>query len=299
MVRSVTRSVLVVSLLLAGMTEAQVVRKIDIKKLTAEDFRLIQANAIRGERRSMTIIGIALAEGHGVAQDVSSAVVWLERAAKSDEVAQEYFGSMLRNGVFVRQDVPRARMLFAKAAAQGNRHAQFNYASLCFNGQGGPQDVDTAAKYFEIAARQGDPEAQHMIARMYQYGRGVVQDYEQATRWYETAAAQNYLPSMFALGIAYAEGDMGVKDGAKAKKYLEKAAMMGDWASALRMANMYLAGDQVPRNEIEAYKWSAIARELSGVESSPSPTSIEGQLKPLELASAKQEISDWKAGRLK
>jgi uncharacterized protein len=299
MVRRVTLSTLFVSVLLVGVAEAQVLRKIELRKLTAADVRVLQASALRGERRSMTIVGIALAEGRGVAMDTLGAVRWLEKAAKTDDVAQEYLGTMLRSGKGVAQNLVRARVMYARAASQGNRRAQFNYASLCFNGEGGPQDVDSAAKYFEIAARQGDPEAQHMIGRMYQYGRGVVQDFDQATRWYQEAAKQNYAPSIFALGISYVEGDMGVRDGERARQYLERAASMGSWAAAVKIANMYHTGDAAPRNEAEAYKWFAIARELSGVDTSPSAASLESQLKPLELASAQEEITQWKAMRVK
>jgi uncharacterized protein len=299
MVRRVTLSTLFVSVLLVGVAEAQVLRKIELRKLTAADVRVLQASAMRGERRSMTIVGIALAEGRGVAMDTLGAVRWLEKAAKTDDVAQEYLGTMLRSGKGVAQNLVRARVMYARAASQGNRRAQFNYASLCFNGEGGPQDVDSAAKYFEIAARQGDPEAQHMIGRMYQYGRGVVQDFDQATRWYQEAAKQNYAPSIFALGISYVEGDMGVRDGERARQYLERAASMGSWAAAVKIANMYHTGDAAPRNEAEAYKWFAIARELSGVDTSPSAASLESQLKPLELASAQEEITQWKAMRVK
>jgi uncharacterized protein len=299
MVRRVTLSTLFVSVLLVGVAEAQVLRKIELRKLTAADVRVLQASALRGERRSMTIAGIALAEGRGVAMDTLGAVRWLEKAAKTDDVAQEYLGTMFRSGKGVAQNLVRARVMYARAASQGNRRAQFNYASLCFNGEGGPQDVDSAAKYFEIAARQGDPEAQHMIGRMYQYGRGVVQDFDQATRWYQEAAKQNYAPSIFALGISYVEGDMGVRDGERARQYLERAASMGNWAAAVKIANMYHTGDAAPRNEAEAYKWFAIARELSGVDTSPSAASLESQLKPLELASAQEEITQWKAMRVK
>jgi TPR repeat protein len=295
MVGSVIRSTLFVSVMLVGVAEAQVLRQIELKKLTAADVRALEASAQHGERRSMTIVGMALAEGRGVAVDALGAVRWLEKAAKTDDVAQEYLGTMLRNGRVVPKNLVRARMMFAKAASQGNRRAQFNYASLCFNGEGGPADLDSAAKYFEIAARQGDPEAQHMIGRMYQYGRGVVQDYEQATRWYEEAAKQNYVPSVFAMGISYVDGDMGVRDGERGRKYLERAASMGSWAAAVKMANMYHTGEAGPRNEAEAYKWFAIAHELSGEETSPSAASLEGKLEPLELTSAKEEVMQWKA----
>jgi TPR repeat protein len=293
------RATLLVSLVLAGVAEAQVVKKIELQKLTAADVRALQASALRGERRSMTIVGIAMAEGRGVAVDAMGALRWLEKAAKTDDIAQEYLGTLLRYGKIVPQNLVRARVMFARAASQGNRQAQYNYASLCFNGEGGPQDVDSAAKYFEIAARQGDPEAQHMIGRMYQYGRGVVQDFDQAMRWYEAAAKQNYVPAIFALGISYVDGDMGVRDGERGRKLLERAASMGNWAAAVKMANMYHNGEATERNETEAYKWLSIARELSGADTNPSAASLESQLKPMELASAQEEITQWKAMRAK
>jgi TPR repeat protein len=127
----------------------------------------------------------------------------------------------------------------------------------------------------------------------------VAQDFEQATRWYEAAASQNHVPSIFALGVSYVEGDMGVRDGERARKYLERAASMGSWVAAVKIATMYHTGEEAPRNDAEAYKWFAIARELSGVDTSPSAASLESQLKPLELSSAQEEISQWKAMRAK
>jgi uncharacterized protein len=294
MVRSITRLTLCAAVLLAGIAEAQVLRKIEITKLNAEDVHKLESQARRGESRAMTLLGIATAEGYGVAADPKTAVKWLSRAAKVDDIAQEYLATMLRAGKGVPTDLATARMLFAKAAAQGNRRAQFNYASMCFNGDGGQQDVDAAAKYFEIAARQGDAEAQHMIGRMYQYGRGVVQDYEQATKWYEKAAEQNYVPSIFALGLAYSDGDLGARDTAKATKYLERSAARGDWASANKLAHMYLEEGTAAANNAEAYKWLAIAHELSGMESVPSPAALEGQMKPVELSAAQQQVTEWK-----
>jgi TPR repeat protein len=70
---------------------------------------------------------------------------------------------------------------------------------------------------------------------------------------------------------------------------------MGSWAAAVKMANMYHTGEAGPRNEAEAYKWFAIAHELSGEETSPSAASLEGKLEPLELTSAKEEVMQWKA----
>lgn len=295
MVRSITRLTLCAVVLVAGIAEAQILRKIELRKLNGDDVRQLELHARRGESRAMTVLGIAMAEGYGVTADPKSGAKWLSRAAKVDDVAQEYLATMLRAGKGIATDLAAARTLFAKAAAQGNRRAQFNYASMCFNGDGGPQDVDAAATYFEIAARQGDPEAQHMIARMYQYGRGVVKDYEQATKWYEKAAEQNYVPSMFALGLAYSDGDMGIRDTAKATKYLERSAARGDWASASKLGHMYLAEGNAEGNNAEAYKWLAIARELSGTESVPSPAALERQMKAVELSSAQQQVTEWKA----
>jgi TPR repeat protein len=58
---------------------------------------------------------------------------------------------------------------------------------------------------------------------------------------------------------------------------------------------MYLTGESVAKNEAVAYKWFAIAHELNGSESNPPTALLEGRLKPLELASAKEEVSQWKA----
>src|SRR5512140_2239422 len=132
MVRWATCSFLLASVMVAGVAAAQTQRMVELKKLTAEDVRALEGRARHGERRSMTILGIALEEGYGVPVDQSTALTWLQKAAKSDDVAQDYLGTMLRSGNGVAQNAAQARALFAKSAGQGNRRAQYNYASMCF-----------------------------------------------------------------------------------------------------------------------------------------------------------------------
>ncbi len=289
-------SVLCAVVVVAGVADAQTTSKtIDIRKLTANELHVIEQQAKRGQARAMTILGMAYAEGTAVGRHVEAGVKWLKQAAKVDDVAQTYLAQMYRDGDGVSKDLTQARAYFAKAAAQGNVTAQYNYASLCFNGDGGPQDVDVAAKFFEIAARQGDLLSEQMIARMYQYGRGVVKDPQQAIYWFNKAAQRDYGPALYALGVAYAEGAITEKNTPKAVELFKKATAHGEWPAALRLANIYMQSDSGMRNEAEAYKWFAIAHEMSGGEIAPAAETLAEKLGPAQIASEKREAQEWKS----
>ena len=282
---------------LASVSAGQVTRKIDVRKLSEQELRTIERQAKHGSSRAMTILGMAYVEG-AVHRNVVEAVKWLKRASRTDDVAQEYLGSMYRNGVGVPKDPVRAREMYAKSAQQGDIAAQFDYASMCFNGEGGAQDIDTAAKYFEVAARQGDASSQHMIARMYEYGRGVVKDPEQAAKWYAAAAAQGYEPAVFALGIGYVEGSFVDRDFEHGRQLLEKATALGDWSAAVRLGELYLNGSVVKRDEATAYKWFAIARDLGGPDVASSDAMLAQRLSAEVVASERAQAREWKASHL-
>ena len=100
-------------LVLTSMCAAQVAKKIDVRKLTVDELRTLESRAKRGEERSMTILGMAYAEGKG---SVESAVKWLTKAARHDDVAQSYLAGMYREGHTVPQDLAQARSLYGRAA---------------------------------------------------------------------------------------------------------------------------------------------------------------------------------------
>jgi TPR repeat protein len=70
--------------------------------------------------------------------------------------AQNIIGEALANGRGVAQDLVRAAKCFHLSAEQGNADGQYNFAVCLENGCGVAQDFVRAAEYFRLAAEQGN-----------------------------------------------------------------------------------------------------------------------------------------------
>jgi TPR repeat protein len=72
-------------------------------------------------------LGVMLANGKGVEQDLELALVWYQRAAEAGHVLAQYnLGSMYARGRGVDRDERRALEWYRMAAEQGAASAQFN-----------------------------------------------------------------------------------------------------------------------------------------------------------------------------
>src|SRR3954465_1959719 len=109
MVRSVVGFLMSSALVLGLAAEAQVKYTINPHKLSAAEVSALQGKAQRGDARAMTILGIAYADGGTTPRNIALALNLLRRAAKSDDIAQEFLGSMYRTGRGVTADVVQAR----------------------------------------------------------------------------------------------------------------------------------------------------------------------------------------------
>lgn len=88
--------------------------------------------------------------------DPSSAVYWLQRAAEQQHAAAQHeLGLCLASGNGIRQDLSAAAALYSKAAAQGHGLAQCALAECLLRGQGVPVNTDRAQELFCAALTQG------------------------------------------------------------------------------------------------------------------------------------------------
>lgn len=84
-----------------------------------------RAHAERGDAQAQFKLGLAYADGQGVARDQSEAVRWWRAAAGQDHVkAQVMLGFMHYEGRGVDRDLVEALMWLVIAAARGNRDAR-------------------------------------------------------------------------------------------------------------------------------------------------------------------------------
>lgn len=122
--------------------------------------------------------------------------LWLPLAQNGDLAAQRNVAHLLRRGLGVEQDLPRARKFYQRSAEFGFVTSQTNLAVMLLNGEGGKEDPEQAAVWFDRAARGGDPIAQYNLGRLYEQGIGVEADTARALGWYALAARLGSQPAL-------------------------------------------------------------------------------------------------------
>ena len=122
--------------------------------------------------------------------------LWLPLAQNGDLAAQRNVAHLLRRGLGVEQDLPRARKFYEQSAEFGFVTAQTNLGVMLLEGEGGDAEPDKAAFWLDRAARGGDPIAQFHLARLYETGTGVPPTPGRALGWYALAARSGHQPSL-------------------------------------------------------------------------------------------------------
>jgi hypothetical protein len=115
--------------------------------------------------------------------------LWQPLADQGNADAQYFIGEMYEDGHGVKQDDTEAMKWLQKAADQGDDAAQYAVAVGYSSGNGVKQDFAEAFKWFQKVADKGDKAARFDVASAYHDGRGVKQDLVQAYMWCSLAAA--------------------------------------------------------------------------------------------------------------
>ena len=124
------------------------------------------------------------------AGDYAGAALKLEKAvSKGHSAARLPLAAMYRDGMGVKQDLPKALKLFTVSAEEGYPSAQFTLGAMYRAGEGADVNYPLAKKWFLAAARQGDEGSQNNLGTMYEAGRGVQSSEVTALMWYEIALA--------------------------------------------------------------------------------------------------------------
>src|SRR6266851_706815 len=96
-------------------------------------------------------------------------------AEAGNGAAQFRLGMMLASGKDVPQDLALAATWLRKSAEQGNAAAQFNLAVFYSQGIGAEKNFTEAARWFRKAAQQNDKAAQYNLGVFYATGVGLAQ----------------------------------------------------------------------------------------------------------------------------
>lgn len=173
---------------------------IQVEEQQANSIASLQAAAARGDAQAKHALGVAYAEGVGVAADPSAAIsLWREAAAQNDPDAQNALALAHAQGYGVRPDMNEALRLWRLAAEQGQTLAQYNLGNALVVHAQSRAEVLEGIEWLRRAADNGDAGAQFFLANLYYTGQGVARDPDEARRLWQTAAAQGHPTAAIAL----------------------------------------------------------------------------------------------------
>lgn len=177
------------------------------------------------------------------------------------------FASAFDDGdaAYWRHDYAEALRILRPLADQGDTNAQADMGYMYLNGFGVEKNGGEAVRWFFRSADNGNPKAQAMLADLYFHGEsGLSRNLALSAKWDRRAADQGYPDAEYDLGALYANG-FGV-----------------------------------PKDEVEAMKWSILAI------SHYAPSETEGRrlatvnrdsqaahLSPDEIAEAERRAREW------
>ena len=251
---------------------------------------LLEAAAARSSVPSSYRLGLLLAAGENIPQDLPRALALLSFAA-----GKNFVPAMVAAGDLTRSltgDDAAAAGLYAKAAGRGDIAAMARLGIMRASGAGGPADIDAAlallgraakagnaqaatalgqtllslgaagdprggtpaeaAVWFEAAGQAGDAEALTRLAELVAEGRGQPADVARAAGLRRRAAEAGHAPAAYDLGLMYLTGQGVTAYPLEAARLFERAAEAGHVAAMLQLGDMYFAGLGVFRDQTRA-----------------------------------------------
>jgi TPR repeat protein len=228
----------------------------------AEAVALFRKAAGVGHSGAMLSLGLACANGAGVAKDPAEAARWYRKAADAgNPVAMSALGLAYEEGAGVEMNVGVAMLWWRKAADAAYTPAM-NRLGLAFaNGFGVARDPVSAVAWFRKAAEAGGTKAMVNLGIAYAQGAGVGKGAVEAARWFRKAAEAGNLIGLNHLGFAYERGRGVPRDPVEAVRWYQKAAEAGNVYAMNNLGLAYRNGVGVARNEEEAERWLSKARQ--------------------------------------
>ncbi|MGI8602392.1 MAG: SEL1-like repeat protein [Verrucomicrobiales bacterium] len=270
-------------------------------KQDLEKARAYYEDAVKAgrHREAQFSLGKLYEEGLGVTKDPDRAVFYYRQAAEQkhpDSLVQ--LGICYDNGLGVERDEKLAVGYFEQAAAVGSGLGMFNVAVCHDLGKGGLKtDPAEAAKWMIKAADADYPLAMNELGMRYKDGQGVLKDTTAAVAWFDKAvtvhrfpAAQLNLGTMFELGVAVPQSYD------RAMELYTLAAMAGRPDAKHMLARLFLNGLGAPRDSAKAYVLLSEAAIEGYQPAIETKERLEKDLKPEELAKAREMLDKIKAG---
>lgn len=148
--------------------------------------------AERGEASAQFIVATRYLDGEGVAQDLTQAAHWYQKAALTGMAPAQYrLATLFERGRGVPQDAATALVWYQRAAEQGNVKAMHNAAVIAAGTEAGKPNYDIAYKWFLAASQNGLKDSQFNLAVLYERALGTKANVDEALFWYMVAASQD------------------------------------------------------------------------------------------------------------
>ncbi len=225
-------------------------------------FSLAIDRAKEGDAAAETLLGVLLARGLGVKEDLASAAEWYSLAAKAgDREALYALGQLYLSGEGVEKDPAKAADLFRQAADKNQAAASRELGYLLLAGNGVEKNALLAAAYLRRAAGLGDMDAQYTLAGLYVEGVGVVANDALAARWYGEAAENGHLGAEVEYAIILFNGRGVEKDEAAAASWFKRAAESDNPVAQIRLARLFADGRGIDKDPAAAARWYLIAKD--------------------------------------
>jgi len=217
-----------------------------------------EAAARRGNSDAEVNLAILYFYGWGTPKNFGTGLYWLKSAAdQGNSRASANLGLIYWKGWGVRTDYAEALRYFRKAAELGDTGAMVDLGYMNDYGVGTSPDHSAAAERYRRGAERGDPLAQNNLADLYLRGEGVPQSDDLAFAWFQKAALQGNTGARVKLGFLYANGRATRKDPETAYAWILAAAIAGD-----RRGQPYLAALEVELRPDQIASAKQRAKEL-------------------------------------
>jgi TPR repeat protein len=183
---------------------------IDVRATLSDDefLKRIRILADGGDLSAAEMLGETHRFGmFGITRDLSMACDWHERAALRRGDAAHNLAMCFEMGEGRPKDLPRARLLYARAAQLGWVQARCALGTMLVHGRGGRADPAKGGALCLSAAEAGNANAQTDYATFLLMGEIGPKDAAGARRWFTAAAEQRQANAAFLLGQMYWNGD--------------------------------------------------------------------------------------------
>jgi len=187
----------------------------------------------RGDRASMSALGVLLYYGMGIEENYERSMYLLKRAAVlGDPIAQRRYGRELIWGPLnsaTEEGIKREGVAWLSLAEENDDDRAAELLGRVYRkGIGVEVDHKKSSSYLLKAAKGGIPEAQGQIGLNFWYGIGLEVNYEEAYKWLSICALQGQAEGVYYLARATEQGIGCEVNFEEAIKLYQRSAELGD-----------------------------------------------------------------------